>query len=149
MVRNNNDDLVFHKDGMNKFLTIENMRINHHDDIFSLIGDDDWCLEHWPRSDYRNCIQPQLSSSAEINVVCQSEVEIVYYHHNECSQGSFDTIMIATRDLCRDYSATESKTEMDDEICLLKVTLRRPDGEDKSFAFYSTLDSFFSYTINW
>ncbi|VUZ47795.1 unnamed protein product [Hymenolepis diminuta] len=58
-------------------------------------------------------------------------------------------LRVHSRDLCRDYSAADCKTEMDGEICLLKVTFRRPAGEDKFFAFYSILDSFFSYVINW
>lgn len=42
-----------------------------------------------------------------------------------------------------------SGVEMDDEARFLKTIFRGPTGEDKSFAFCSTLDSFLSYVINW
>lgn len=39
--------------------------------------------------------------------------------------------------------------EMDGDIRLLKTTFQRPEGEDMSFVFCSTLDSFLSYIVYW
>ncbi|VUZ51352.1 unnamed protein product [Hymenolepis diminuta] len=96
-----------------------------------------------------NCIQPQLSSPAVIDAVGQSEVQIICARRDECPQGPFSTIMTATSDLCRDYSAPACKSEMDGDIRKLKTTFKRPKGANTSFVFCSTLDSFLSYLINW
>ncbi|KAM7541015.1 hypothetical protein Aperf_G00000032348 [Anoplocephala perfoliata] len=96
-----------------------------------------------------NCIQPILSSPGEIDAVGLSEVEIVCARHNVCPQGPFSIIMTATQDLCRDYGPPECYSEMVGDMRLLKTTFRRPEDEEKSFVFCSTLDSYLSYVINW
>ncbi|KAM7541112.1 hypothetical protein Aperf_G00000040994 [Anoplocephala perfoliata] len=114
-----------------------------------------------------NCIQPQLSSPAEIDAVGLSQVEIVCARHDKCAQGPYVSntkalhylsILIinngapsslALKFLCNDYSSPKCKTEMKGEIRLLKTTLKRIADEDKNYVFCSTLDSFLSYIIHW
>nr|CDS34035.2 expressed protein [Hymenolepis microstoma] len=111
-----------------------------------------WCQSHSHSLLYpflSDCIQPELSTPAEINAAGMSEVEIVCVRHDKCPQGPHTVIMTATSDLCRDFSAPECKTKMDGEMRALSTTFRRPKGENRSFVFCSTLDSFLSYVINW
>ncbi|KAM7540059.1 hypothetical protein Aperf_G00000040984 [Anoplocephala perfoliata] len=96
-----------------------------------------------------NCIQPQLSSPAEIDAVGLSQVEIVCARHDKCAQGPYSTIFTGAKVLCNDYSSPKCKTEMKGEIRLLKTTLKRIADEDKNYVFCSTLDSFLSYIIHW
>ncbi|VDO05182.1 unnamed protein product [Rodentolepis nana] len=97
----------------------------------------------------KNCIQPDLSSPAEIDAAGESEVTIACARQNECARGLYTTIMTANADLCRDYSAPKCKSKVEGDVRTESVTFRRPRGEDKSFVFCSTLDSFLSYVINW